>query len=144
MSPATIKRVRQGVPAGGQFATQGRTEIDLELTGDDASSPADPAEHGSIVERESLYTQRYETIDDKLAALHGEIEGHDAALADDDYWHSYLDAMSKFHRYSFGNQLLIAMQTRGQASHVMGFRKWTELDRSVMKGEKASPSWRRR
>ena len=28
------------------------------------------------------------------------------------------------------------MQTKGPATHVMGFRKWQELDRWLMKGEK--------
>jgi hypothetical protein len=47
----------------------------------------------------------------------------------------YLGAMSRFHRYSMHNVLLIAAQRPG-ASHVAGFRKWLELERSVMKGEK--------
>lgn len=47
----------------------------------------------------------------------------------------YLGAMSRFHRYSMHNILLIAAQ-RPTASRVAGFRKWLELERSVMKGEK--------
>ena len=39
-------------------------------------------------------------------------------------------------RYSFGNQLLIAMQ-RPDATYVAGFRAFLELDRCVRKGEKA-------
>ena len=39
-------------------------------------------------------------------------------------------------RYSFGNQLLIAMQ-RPDATYVAGFRAFLELDRCVGKGEKA-------
>ena len=39
-------------------------------------------------------------------------------------------------RYSFGNQLLIAMQ-RPDATYVAGFRAFFELDRCVRRGEKA-------
>lgn len=48
---------------------------------------------------------------------------------------AYLATMSRFHRYSFGNVLLIAQQ-RPDATMVAGFRRWLELDRHVLKGEK--------
>ena len=47
----------------------------------------------------------------------------------------YLGTMARFHRYSFQNGLLILSQ-RPDATLVAGFRKWLELDRHVMKGEK--------
>src|SRR6266404_3054915 len=46
----------------------------------------------------------------------------------------YLAVMGKFHNYSFGNQMLIAMQ-RPEATHVAGFRAWTRFSRHVKKGE---------
>jgi hypothetical protein len=46
----------------------------------------------------------------------------------------YLEAMAKFHDYSFGNQILIALQAP-EATHVAGFHAWKKFDRSVMKGE---------
>ncbi len=46
----------------------------------------------------------------------------------------YLSTMARFHRYSFGNQMLIAMQ-RPDATYVAGFHKWLELHRYVRKGE---------
>lgn len=52
-----------------------------------------------------------------------------------DAMREYLGTMSRFHRYSFGNVLLIAAQ-RPDATRVAGFRKWLELERGVMKGEK--------
>ena len=76
-------------------------------------------------------------MEEKLAAIQSELEGAAAHLADDDEWNSMLDIMSKFSRYSFGNQMLIALQTKGQATRVAGFRKWEEVHRSVSKGEKA-------
>lgn len=47
----------------------------------------------------------------------------------------YLAMLSKFHQYSFGNCLLIAMQ-RPDATYVAGFQRWKELGRFVKKGEK--------
>src|ERR1700686_951811 len=47
----------------------------------------------------------------------------------------YLATMGRFHRYSWGNTLLIASQ-RPDAPHVAGFHAWHQLGRSVKKGEK--------
>jgi hypothetical protein len=48
---------------------------------------------------------------------------------------AYLDAMSRFQRYSFGNVLSIARQRPG-ATHVAGFHAWRQLGRNVKKGER--------
>jgi antirestriction protein ArdC len=55
--------------------------------------------------------------------------GHSDALT------AYLDAMSRFHNYSFGNILEIARQ-RPSASRVAGMYAWNQLGRRVKKGEK--------
>lgn len=47
----------------------------------------------------------------------------------------YLATMSRFHKYSWGNQLLIHVQMPA-ASHVAGFNAWLGLHRFVRKGEK--------
>lgn len=47
----------------------------------------------------------------------------------------YLECMSRFHRYSWCNILLINQQFPA-ATHVAGYCRWKELDRSVCKGEK--------
>ena len=47
----------------------------------------------------------------------------------------YLDTMSSFHNYSFGNCLLIARQCP-EATMVAGFHAWKKLKRQVKKGEK--------
>jgi hypothetical protein len=47
----------------------------------------------------------------------------------------YLNAMARFHDYSFGNMMLIARQN-AQATHVAGVRTWNSLGRFVRKGEK--------
>ena len=48
---------------------------------------------------------------------------------------SYLAVMSRFHRYSWNNALLIYMQ-RPNATHVAGFHGWLRMRRYVRKGEK--------
>src|ERR1700678_4629487 len=48
---------------------------------------------------------------------------------------AYLDAMSRFHNYSFGNILEIARQ-RPDATRVAGLYAWNQLGRKVMKGQK--------
>ena len=48
---------------------------------------------------------------------------------------AYLDAMSRFHNYSFGNVLEIARQ-RPDATRVAGLYAWNQLGRKVKKGEK--------
>jgi antirestriction protein ArdC len=47
----------------------------------------------------------------------------------------YLGLMSRFHHYSFGNCILIAIQ-KPDATHVAGFGRWKDLGRFVRKGEK--------
>lgn len=49
---------------------------------------------------------------------------------------AYLSTMSRFHNYSFGNVMAIAMQ-RPDAVRVAGFHTWKALGRNVKKGEKA-------
>jgi N-terminal domain of anti-restriction factor ArdC len=48
---------------------------------------------------------------------------------------AYLNAMARFHSYSFGNILQIARQ-RPTATRVAGFGTWKELGRFVKRGEK--------
>jgi len=48
---------------------------------------------------------------------------------------AYLDAMGRFHAYSFNNVMLILSQ-QPDATRVAGFRMWKSLGRSVKKGEK--------
>jgi antirestriction protein ArdC len=55
--------------------------------------------------------------------------GHSEALT------AYLNAMSRFHNYSFGNILEIARQ-KPSATRVAGLYTWNQLGRRVKKGEK--------
>ena len=65
-------------------------------------------------------------LDTLAVALEG---GHSDGLR------QHLEAMARFFRYSFGNQLLISAQ-RPEATNVKGFRTWLKNGRSVTKGEK--------
>jgi hypothetical protein len=69
-------------------------------------------------------------IRENLQSLIAQLEaGHSDALT------AYLNAMSRFHRYSFLNCLEIARQ-RPTASRVAGMYVWNQLGRRVNEGEK--------
>lgn len=65
-------------------------------------------------------------------------DGHSESLT------AYLAAMARFHRYSLGNTLLIAM-ANPDATHVAGYRAWQRLGRQVRQGERGisilAPIW---
>lgn len=56
-------------------------------------------------------------------------------LSTSDNWMKWLRVAKQFHRYSFGNQVLIAMQFP-DAKEIAGYRSWQALGRQVRKGEK--------
>lgn len=56
-------------------------------------------------------------------------------LSSHDDWLKTLRISSRFHRYSFRNRFLIALQN-SEASFVAGFQTWKEMGRHVNKGEK--------
>ncbi len=56
-------------------------------------------------------------------------------VQESDEYRRYLDAVSRFHKYSLSNTMLIWMQ-RPNATYVAGFHTWLSLGRHVLKGEK--------
>jgi hypothetical protein len=70
------------------------------------------------------------TINDSIATLCAET---DAAKQSATY-KAWLNTASRFHRYSFGNQILIWLQAP-DATQVAGFHTWKSLNRNVKKGE---------
>lgn len=58
-----------------------------------------------------------------------------AKIMDSAFFREFLLAMSKFHEYSIGNQMLILLQ-RKNATLVAGIKTWNQLGRYVKKGEK--------
>ena len=70
-----------------------------------------------------------ELVDSALNELRAQLEaGRSEALL------AYLDCMSRFHRYSWSNVMLIDMQMPG-ATQVAGFHTWRQMKRWVRKGE---------
>jgi antirestriction protein ArdC len=55
-------------------------------------------------------------------------------LLSSDGWQRWLRSRARFHRYSFRNTLLIALQFP-EATRVAGFHAWIDLGRGVRKGE---------
>jgi antirestriction protein ArdC len=72
----------------------------------------------------------------KRAEQREQVERSVRALLTSEGWRRWAETRATFHRYSFGNCLLIALQ-RPDATQVAGFRKWQQLGRQVRKGEKA-------
>ena len=76
-----------------------------------------------------------ETRNDRLRAAHEKLQQAVAEIASGDDWKRMLQVVSKFHRYSFNNHLMIFCQ-RPDATVVAGFNRWKSLGRFVKKGEK--------
>ncbi len=55
-------------------------------------------------------------------------------------WKAWLATRRHFHRYSFANQLLIALQCP-DATRVAGFRAWLKLGYAVKRGERSIRIW---
>jgi DNA primase len=72
---------------------------------------------------------------DRLKAAHDKLQAAVEQISSGDDWKRMLKVVSKFHRYSFNNHLMIFLQ-RPDATVVAGFNKWKSLGRFVKKGEK--------
>ena len=62
------------------------------------------------------------------------VQGFDE-IAESDGFQRYLEVMSRFHEYSYGNVLMI-MSQRPDATRVAGYRRWQQLGRQVRAGER--------
>lgn len=73
---------------------------------------------------------------EKIKELTEQLQEGVKSLFDSDKYREYLQAMAKFHNYSFNNSLLIWAQ-RPDASEVAGYRAWqTKFGRTVNPGSK--------
>jgi hypothetical protein len=70
-------------------------------------------------------------IDEMLKRLKEGVDG----IQQSDNFRQFLMTMSKFHDYSIGNLILIAMQ-KPDATRVAGFTTWKDLGRWVKRGER--------
>jgi hypothetical protein len=75
------------------------------------------------------------STEDRVKAMHAEVEAGIDQLGTAQGWQQFLQYRASFHRYSLGNQMLIAVQRPG-ATLVAGYHDWRKRGRSVA-GEKA-------
>jgi antirestriction protein ArdC len=80
--------------------------------------------------------QRAAYKESKRAEQREAVERATRALLSSDGWQAWARTRATFHRYSWGNCALIAMQ-RPEATQVAGFRAWQQLGRQVRKGERS-------
>lgn len=96
------------------------------------------AEHQSEIaklERRVKFMADKPTNRERLQEITAGIEQGIKELFESEKYMRYLSVMSKFHRYSVNNTMLIYMQ-RPDATLVAGFNKWkTQFERHVKKGE---------
>ena len=71
--------------------------------------------------------------DTKRAEQRALVEASCRELLSSDGWRRFAETRAAFHRYSFGNCMLIAHQMPA-ATRVAGFKSWQELGRQVRKG----------
>ena len=77
---------------------------------------------------------------ERLKEITDSIEAGIKELFESEKYQQYLQTMSRFHRYSVNNTMLIYMQ-RPDASLVAGFQKWkNQFGRHVKKGERGITS----
>jgi antirestriction protein ArdC len=89
-----------------------------------------PVQSSTYQPRQQQRPTAKDVIAENVKALIAQLEaGKSDALT------AYLDAMARFHNYSFGNILQIARQ-RPDATNVAGMYTWNQLGRRVKKGEK--------
>lgn len=73
---------------------------------------------------------------EKLKEIISSIETGIQELFQSEKFADYLRTMSRFHRYSVNNTILIHLQRPNAAMPVAGYRKWQQFGRYVKKGEK--------
>jgi antirestriction protein ArdC len=75
-------------------------------------------------EREARLAEALARLDDAVTAIH-----------DSETFRRYLEVQARFHRYSYGNVLLILAQ-RPDATQIAGYQAWKQLGRQVRRGER--------
>ena len=74
------------------------------------------------------------TTSERVQALVNEVKLGIARVCSSEDWMKFLEYSARFWKYSFHNQMLIALQC-SSASRVAGFHSWKEMGRWVKKGE---------
>lgn len=76
------------------------------------------------------------TQKERIEELTKIIEDGVQQLRSSETWKQYLLMQAKMPHYSYNNCLLIAYQTKGEATYCMGYKAWEKMNRSVKAGEK--------
>lgn len=71
----------------------------------------------------------------KVTELNQKVKENVARIQNSAEFHTFLIAMSRFHDYSWNNQMLIWLQNP-DATHVAGYNTWRDLGRQVKASEK--------
>ena len=100
MSTPTLTRQPKGIPVGGQFAEHDRADANVSLTDTPAAAAA--------ADEDSAFRRRYDSVEDKVKAFMAELDDAVASIRTDADWLHYLDVMSRFHTYSFNNQMPVS------------------------------------
>jgi antirestriction protein ArdC len=92
----------------------------------------------TLARRRGSFTaeERAQYRQDKRSEQREQVERAVRELLTSDGWRRWAETRATFHRYSFGNCLLIAQQAPA-ATQVAGFKSWQSLGRQVRKGERA-------
>ena len=113
-----------------QLLIEGGEEVPARYK-DLAGWPREPLPEYSLLTLLPAVEEKERRIDAVLRQLKEGVEG----IQDSHRFRLFLTTMSKFHDYSIGNLILIALQ-KPEATRVAGFATWKELGRWVRKGEK--------
>jgi|GEM_PF-649274 len=90
----------------------------------------DPLPEYSLMTLPAVVPERRYSVEEVAKKLEEGVK----TIHEDRNFRLFLQTMSKFHDYSFGNQILIMLQ-RPDATKVAGFVTWKELGRYVKRGE---------
>ena len=83
-----------------------------------------PSHHRDTLQQPDRVAEALARLDQAVSAIH-----------DSEDFRRYLDVQARFHRYSYGNVLLI-LSARPTATRVAGYRAWQLLGRQVRRGER--------
>ena len=118
--------------------------LDLFLYESEEEQKAWIAEHTAEIthleRRLKIMAENKPTNRERLREITDGIEQGIKELFESEKYMRYLSVMSRFHRYSVNNTMLIYMQ-KPDATLVAGYNKWKDqFERHVKKGEQALPS----
>jgi hypothetical protein len=84
------------------------------------------------LEKVKTTDKKAQTLIDSIEKMIEQVASSTDEAAKQSFIRNFLDFSSKFYNYSFHNQMLIWIQSRGQAQHVAGAKQWEQkFGRSV-------------